>query len=115
MRYHFFAGAVRPGDEHACLGRSYLLYYVAHVCDSPALADHLRSFGGYAFAELSGLLFEGLGLQRVLGGDENTVEVQGFEQEVIRPHFERLHRRLYVPVSADHHYRTVYGLFAFGF
>ena len=84
VRHNFFTGTVRTCDQHARFCRRYLIYNFAYACDSRTLADHLRTLGSYLFAELFGLLLEVFRLQSVLGRDKDTVEIQRFQQKIIR-------------------------------
>ena len=104
--HHLLACSVRTGDEHASFRRRHLTYYFAYACDSRTLADHLRTLGTNLLAQLLGLLLETLALQRVLGGDQNAVEIKRLDQKIIRTRLQCLHCRLNVPVTRDHHYRT---------
>ena len=113
MRHHFFSRSVGTGDEHACLGGRYLIYYLAHVGNRGTLADHLQPVRRYFLTQLLGLLLERFGLQGISGSDENAVEIQGLEQEVIRTDFEGLYRRLYIAVTGDHDNRRINRFFAF--
>ena len=114
MRHDLFARTVLSGDEDARLGRRYLFYYFAYTRDSGTRTYHLRTLGTIDFlAQLARLLFERLGFEGVLGRDEDAIQVQRFNQKIVRTEFERLHSRLYIAVTGDHHNGRVDGIVTF--
>ena len=107
--YKFLSRTVGTDYQHPRIGRSHLLYNGTDMLHRFGLAYHLLAVD--LFLQNLRFLHKGYLVRGILDCDEYAVQIQRFLDKVESAFLYAFHRRVYVPVTGNHHHSRVYTRF----